>query len=126
MYPAPPPREESELWFEEEDHDDDDPEMQEAYAASRRSLVEDEIKRWEAVVAAAAAMPPPAPQLPLWPKNIDEEYIFRGSYESIMEAIDVSKPTVVKTFAQLIETGLITKIKNKIYRLHPDIISAKD
>lgn len=59
-------------------------------------------------------------------KNIDEEYIFRGSYESIMEALDVSKPTVVKTFAQLMDTGLITKIKNKIYRLHPDIISSKD
>lgn len=58
-------------------------------------------------------------------KNIDEEYIFRGSYESIMETLDVSKPTVVKTFAQLIETGLITKIKNKIYRLHPDIIQNK-
>ena len=58
-------------------------------------------------------------------KNIDEEYIFRGSYESIMETLDVSKPTVVKIFAQLIETGLITKIKNKIYRLHPDIIQNK-
>lgn len=59
-------------------------------------------------------------------KNIDEEYIFRGSYESIMEALDVSKPTVVKTFSQLMETGLITKVKNKIYRLHPDIISNKE
>lgn len=59
-------------------------------------------------------------------KNIDEEFIFRGSYESIMEALDVSKPTVVKTFSQLMETGLITKVKNKIYRLHPDIISNKE
>lgn len=58
-------------------------------------------------------------------KNIDEDYVFRGSYESIMETLDVSKPTVVKTFAQLMETGLITKIKNKIYRLHPDIIQNK-
>lgn len=59
-------------------------------------------------------------------KNIDKEYIFRGSYENIMEALDVSKPTVVKTFSQLMETGLITKIKNKVYRLHPDIISNKN
>lgn len=58
-------------------------------------------------------------------KNIDNEYIFHGSYESIMETLDVSKPTVVKTFAQLMETGLITKIKNKVYRLHPDIIQNK-
>lgn len=54
--------------------------------------------------------------------NINEEYIFKGSYESIMDALNVSKPTVVKTFKQLMETGLIIKIRNKNYQLHPDII----
>lgn len=57
-------------------------------------------------------------------QNIDEDFIFHGSYESIMETLNVSKPTVVKTFKQLMETGLVTKIKNKIYRLHPDITSS--
>lgn len=57
-------------------------------------------------------------------QNIDEDFIFHGSYESIMETLNVSKPTVVKTFKQLIETGLVTKIRNKIYRLHPDITSS--
>lgn len=54
-------------------------------------------------------------------KHIDENFIFHGSYENIMEALNISKPTVVKTFKQLIDTGLVTKIKNKTYRLHPEI-----
>ena len=54
-------------------------------------------------------------------KNIDENFIFHGSYESIMQVLNVSKPTVVKTFKQLIDTGLVTKIKNKTYRLHSEI-----
>lgn len=54
-------------------------------------------------------------------KKIDKDFVFHGSYESIMETLNVSKPTVVKTFKQLIETGLVTKIKNKTYKLHPDI-----
>ncbi|WP_027327556.1 response regulator [Helicobacter pametensis] len=58
-------------------------------------------------------------------KNIDQDFVFYGSYESIMEALNVSKPTVVKTFKQLIDTGLVTKVKNKVYRLHPDISSAR-
>lgn len=57
--------------------------------------------------------------------HIDEECIFRGSYESIMEALNVSKPTVVKTFKQLIDTGLIVKIRNKNYQLHSDITQNK-
>lgn len=56
-------------------------------------------------------------------KHADENLVFNGSYESIMEALKVSKPTVVKTFKQLIETGLVVKVKNKVYRLHPDITS---
>lgn len=57
--------------------------------------------------------------------HTNEKYIFQGSYESIMEALNVSKPTVVKTFKQLMETGLIVKIRNKNYQLHPDIVQNK-
>lgn len=59
-------------------------------------------------------------------KHADEEFIFHGSYESIMETLNVSKPTVVKTFKQLSDTGLVTRIKNKVYRVHPDISSQRD
>lgn len=33
-----------------------------------------------------------------------------------MENIGVSKPTVVNMFKQLIEAGVLEKIKNKVYR----------
>lgn len=51
-------------------------------------------------------------------ENANEENIFCGSYEDIMANLDISKPTVVSTFKQLIEVGLVTKIKNKIYKLN--------
>ncbi|ANV98492.1 regulator [Helicobacter enhydrae] len=54
--------------------------------------------------------------------NVGEDHIFRGSYQDIIETLNVSKPTVVKTFKQLIDTGIITKIRNKIYKLHPNVI----
>lgn len=48
--------------------------------------------------------------------NLDEEHIFYGSYQDIMENIGVSKPTVVNMFKQLIQAGVLEKIKNKVYR----------
>lgn len=48
--------------------------------------------------------------------NLDDEHIFYGSYQEIMENIGVSKPTVVNMFKQLIEAGVLEKIKNKVYR----------
>ncbi|HBV42743.1 MAG TPA: DNA-binding response regulator, partial [Desulfovibrio sp.] len=35
--------------------------------------------------------------------------------------LNVSKPTIVKTFKQLIDTGILIKIKNKVYKIHPDL-----
>jgi YesN/AraC family two-component response regulator len=48
--------------------------------------------------------------------NLDEENIFHGSYQDIMETLDVSKPTVVNMFKQLIGAGILEKIKNKVYK----------
>jgi len=48
--------------------------------------------------------------------NLDEENIFYGSYYDIMMALNVSKPTVVNMFKQLIGAGILEKIKNKVYR----------
>lgn len=50
-------------------------------------------------------------------ENADEDGVYRGSYEDLMQAVDVSKPTVVSTFKQLIDAGLIERVKNKCYRL---------
>jgi len=49
-------------------------------------------------------------------ENLDEENVFYGSYQDIMETLDVSKPTVVNMFKQLIGAGILEKVKNKVYR----------
>lgn len=53
--------------------------------------------------------------------HCDEDSIFYGSYEDIIAHLNVSKPTIVKTFKQLIDTGILIKIKNKVYKIHPDL-----
>lgn len=53
--------------------------------------------------------------------HCDEDNVFYGSYEDIIAHLNVSKPTIVKTFKQLIDTGILTKVKNKVYRIHPDL-----
>lgn len=53
--------------------------------------------------------------------HCDEDNIFYGSYEDIIAHLNVSKPTIVKTFKQLIDTGILIKIKNKVYKIHPDL-----
>ena len=59
-------------------------------------------------------------------EHSDEENIFYGSYEDIVQELGVSKPTVVKTFRQLIETRLLMRMKNKIYKIQPDIAQYRE
>ncbi len=49
-------------------------------------------------------------------EKLDDENVFHGSYQDIMDALDVSKPTVVNMFKQLIGAGILEKVKNKVYR----------
>jgi CheY-like chemotaxis protein len=49
-------------------------------------------------------------------ENCDSDNVFHGSYYDIMEALDVSKPTVVNMFKQMISAGILEKVKNKVYR----------
>lgn len=48
--------------------------------------------------------------------NLDENKVFNGSYQDIIDNIGVSKPTVVHMFQQLIKVGILEKVKNKVYR----------
>ena len=48
--------------------------------------------------------------------NLDDEQIFHGSYQEIMDNVGVSKPTVVGMFRQLISAGILDKLKNKMYK----------
>ncbi len=50
-------------------------------------------------------------------EKADQDGIYWGSYENVMEAVNVSKPTVVSTFKQLSDAGLIERLKNKCYKL---------
>ena len=59
-------------------------------------------------------------------EHSDDENIFYGSYEDIVQEVGVSKPTVVKTFRQLIDTGLLVRLKNKIYKFQSDITQYKE
>ena len=47
----------------------------------------------------------------------DKDNVFYGSYYDIMDALNVSKPTVVNMFKQMISAGILEKVKNKVYRL---------
>ena len=48
--------------------------------------------------------------------HLDENKVFNGSYQDIIDNIGVSKPTVVHMFQQLIKVGILEKVKNKVYR----------
>jgi len=48
--------------------------------------------------------------------HLDENKVFNGSYQEIIDSIGVSKPTVVHMFQQLIKVGILEKVKNKMYR----------
>lgn len=55
--------------------------------------------------------------------KLDKNFIFYGGYQDIIDSLNVSKPTIVKTFKQLMDVGLLVKIKNKVYKLHSDFQS---
>ncbi len=50
--------------------------------------------------------------------HLDDEYLLHRSYAEIVEETGISKPTVVKVFRQLMESGVLSKVRNGIYRLH--------
>lgn len=55
--------------------------------------------------------------------HCDAHNVFYGSYEDIVQEVGVSKPTVVKTFRQLMDTGLLVRLKNKVYQFQSQVTS---
>ena len=49
------------------------------------------------------------------------QFLLSHCDKDIIAHLNVSKPTIVKTFKQLIDTGILIKIKNKVYKIHPDL-----
>lgn len=56
--------------------------------------------------------------------HLDSDNLFHGSYGDIMAAIDVSKPTVIKLFKDLIDAGAIERVKNGLYRFKSGALTA--
>lgn len=54
--------------------------------------------------------------------ELDDDMIFNHTYNDIMDNIEISKPTIIKIFKQLIDAGIITKIQNSRYRLNPSAL----
>ncbi|RDU72968.1 DNA-binding response regulator [Helicobacter aurati] len=54
-------------------------------------------------------------------EHCDSQNIFHGSHEDIADSCNITRPTVAKTFQQLIELGLLIKIRNKTYHINTNI-----
>jgi len=50
--------------------------------------------------------------------SLDEEYVFSLSYQDIMQRIDISKPTLIKLFKQLLEKEIIIKLPKRKYKFN--------
>ncbi len=51
-------------------------------------------------------------------KNMDEEYTFSLSYNDIMNAIDISKPTLIKLFKDLQDKEILQKLPKRKYKIN--------
>lgn len=55
--------------------------------------------------------------------RLDKENRFFGTYQEIMDALGVSKVTVVNTFKQLTESGVVTKERNGVYKFNSEMLN---
>ncbi|QOG11814.1 response regulator [Arcobacter sp. FWKO B] len=50
--------------------------------------------------------------------NLDENECFTASYSEIMDIINISKPTLIKLFKELLEKEILVKINYKTYKFN--------
>ena len=55
-------------------------------------------------------------------EQCDEDKVLHGSYEDILMHLNVTKPTIVKTFKQLMNARILIKVRNKVYRFLQDFL----
>lgn len=58
--------------------------------------------------------------------NLDENFVFNGTYDEVAAALNASKPTVVGAFQSLIENEVLVRIKNGAYKLNTEMDSFSD
>jgi YesN/AraC family two-component response regulator len=49
--------------------------------------------------------------------NVDDDMIFYGTYDKIVDDLQASKPTVVNAFKVMLEKGIIKRLKNGVYQI---------
>ena len=50
--------------------------------------------------------------------SLDKNYVFSLSYQDIMQRIDISKPTLIKLFKQLLDKEIIIKLPKRKYKFN--------
>ena len=50
--------------------------------------------------------------------SLDKEYMFSLSYQDIMQRIDISKPTLIKIFKQLLDKEIIIRLPKRRYKFN--------
>ncbi|MGM0623503.1 MAG: response regulator [Campylobacterota bacterium] len=56
--------------------------------------------------------------------NLDTRGCFISSYQEIMDQINISKPTLIKLFKQLLDEKILTKIDHKTYKFNQHNLDA--
>ncbi|RDU65920.1 DNA-binding response regulator [Helicobacter didelphidarum] len=51
-------------------------------------------------------------------EHCNSECIFYGSHDDIAKKLNMSRQTIAKAFQELVDFGLLTKVRNKTYRLN--------
>ncbi len=56
-------------------------------------------------------------------RHLDKDNIFDYSYTEIMNEIEISKPTLIKVFKQLIDKKILKKLQRSRYRFNENILN---
>lgn len=90
------------------------------YNVLLENIKNEEIKKGEAIIKMIAIVTDTkaVELIKFFMSELDDELIFNHTYNDIMENIEISKPTIIKIFKQLIDSGIITKVQNSKYKLN--------
>lgn len=94
------------------------------YKVLLNSIKNEEIEKNEAIIKMIAVVTDTkaVELIKFFMSKLDNDMTFNHTYNDIMDNIDISKPTIIKIFKQLIDSGIITKIQNSKYRLNPNAL----
>ena len=56
--------------------------------------------------------------------NLNNENMYEGSYNDIMNEVSISKPTLIKLFKELTTKEILVKVQHKTYRFNENALSS--